>query len=122
MTQTTSILKKEMKDQCRLLRKVFLDVVAVYPDVIIMQQFLGLLHTLNTKYAMASVEQQQNEPNTIDDYTKEEQIIHSNQFYNLEYRIAFKRPSNSDIQRPIKRLKLSLEIDPTVSSIFPFAR
>lgn len=71
---------------------------------------------MNASYAVRSLQQQQSVP--IEDYSSEEEIISSNQFHNLEYRISFKRPCPSDsiIQRPIKKLKLSLEIDSTVGS------
>ncbi|KAG4067204.1 hypothetical protein HA402_000195 [Bradysia odoriphaga] len=70
----------------------------------------GLLHTLNNKYAASS-----QQPYSLEDYTIEEQILLPNEFDNLEYRIALKRPSSGGIHRPIKRLKLSLEIDPVAA-------
>ncbi|XP_037030539.1 uncharacterized protein LOC119070351 isoform X7 [Bradysia coprophila] len=70
----------------------------------------GLLQTLNNKYAASS-----QQPYSLEDYATEEQIILPNESNNLEYRITLKRPSSGGIHRPIKRLKLSLEIDPVAT-------
>lgn len=71
-----------------------------------------MLHALNNKYAAPS-----QEPYSAEDYETEEQIIHPSELIHLEYRITLKRSSTDDIPRPIKRLKLSLEIDPMVSTL-----
>ncbi|KAJ6638887.1 Protein CHROMATIN REMODELING 20 [Pseudolycoriella hygida] len=69
------------------------------------------LRSLNDAYA-ASTQQQ----HSMEDYTTEERIIHTNQSNNLEYQITLKRPLDDLILQPIKRLKVSLEIDATAIS------
>lgn len=75
-----------------------------------------MLHTLNIRYAVPSQQyEQQNALYTIERYSEEECISSFNRSNNFEYKITFKRPLNCNDQQPVKKLKLSLEIDPTVS-------